>query len=148
MSEIQFILAQPPVDQFIALREKQGWGRLDIASAKHALEHSVLCGCLYQGDHLVGMGRVIGDGRLNFLLLDIIIAEPYRGKGYGHDLVGHLLDAIKNHIRQNFPKLPDHSEAYIALMSANGKEAFYHKHGFVSRPNDDFGAGMSLTLPL
>ena len=30
----------------------------------------------------------------------------------------------------------------VSLCSAKGKDEFYKKFGFVSRPNDDFGPGM------
>ena len=32
----------------------------------------------------------------------------------------------------------------ISLMSKKGKEGFYESFGFVSRPNENFGNGMSL----
>jgi hypothetical protein len=31
----------------------------------------------------------------------------------------------------------------INLMAARGKEGFYKKFGFIERPNDEKGAGMS-----
>ena len=30
----------------------------------------------------------------------------------------------------------------LDLMCARGREAFYQKHGFIARPNDELGPGM------
>ena len=32
----------------------------------------------------------------------------------------------------------------VGLMAAKGKEPFYLRYGFTKRPNDAFGAGMTL----
>jgi len=38
-------------------------------------------------------------------------------------------------------KLPN-SQMMLCLMCAKGREEFYRKHGFISRPTNDLGPGM------
>ena len=46
-----------------------------------------------------------------------------------------LLKRIKESLKPGY-------KVMISLLAAKGKEEFYNKFGFVSRPNDDFGCGM------
>jgi hypothetical protein len=34
----------------------------------------------------------------------------------------------------------------VVLVAAKGKEEFYEKFGFINRPNDIYGAGMTLFM--
>jgi len=39
------------------------------------------------------------------------------------------------------------SKVFINLMAAKGRESFYKQFGFVERPNEEFGAGMTQWIP-
>jgi len=44
-----------------------------------------------KADGLVAFGRALTDGVYKALLLDVIVAEPYRGHGVGHILIEALM---------------------------------------------------------
>jgi len=48
-----------------------------------------------------------------------------------------VMDDIKNSLKEG-------QSVYIGLMASKGKEDFYKCFGFVDRPNDSLGAGMTL----
>lgn len=81
------------------------------------------------GNKLVGMGRIVGDGAIYWYLQDIVVIPEYQGKGIGRIIVKKLMDYIYNN------SLSD-TKTTIGLMAAKGKEGFYEKFGFVVRPND------------
>ena len=114
-----------PID-FIRLRVECGWGQIEASAAQEALSSSLIHITCYFKDELVGMGRVIGDGALNFYLQDIIVRPAFQGHCIGKTLVSMLLDETKKRAGKG---------ATIGLMSARGKENFYSDFGFQVRPS-------------
>ena len=78
------------------------------------------------GNKLVGMGRIVGDGAIYWYLQDIVVIPEYQGKGIGRIIVKKLMDYIYNN------SLSD-TKTTIGLMAAKGKEEFYKKFGFIER---------------
>lgn len=87
------------------------------------------------GNKLVGMGRIVGDGAIYWYLQDIVVIPEYQGKGIGRIIVERLIDYIYDN------SLSD-TKTTIGLMAAKGKEEFYKKFGFIERPNDNQGPEM------
>lgn len=85
-------------------------------------------------DELVGLARVVGDGVLYFYIQDVIVRPDWRGHAVGRRMMDLLIDGIKERARTG---------ATIGLMAAAGKEAFYERFGFQTRPTDRLGAGMT-----
>ena len=127
----------PSLADFIALRAAEGWGEISQDTARASLKGGLVTVCAYERDTLAGFGRVVGDGVLYFYIQDLIVAPPFRGKGYGRAMLDHLLANIK---KQAAPG------ATIGLMAAHGKEAFYESFGFVARPTEACGAGMTQVI--
>jgi len=127
----------PPLSDFITLRAAEGWGEISEEAARTSLAGGLLNVCAYDSDTLAGFGRVVGDGALYFYIQDLIIVPACRGKGLGRQLLKHLLDEIRKIATPG---------ATIGLMAANGKEAFYERFDFVSRPNEIYGAGMTMVI--
>ena len=127
----------PPVHDFITLRANCGWGDLDEEVAYRALGSGIINVTLYEGDEVVGFGRVVGDGVLYFYIQDLIVKRNCRGQGLGKMLMGQLLMKITDCAPKG---------ASVGLMSATGKENFYKQFGFKVRPSAKFGAGMTLDI--
>jgi len=78
-------------------------------------------------DHIIGMANALrtistAEGCPVLLLEDVIVAEPYRGKGLGAKLVNHVLDWAKLQGIQRITLLADRE---------NGPaQRFYEKLGF------------------
>ena len=122
---------------FAHFRSQAGWGITTAQQAQRALSNTYFSVVAFDGDTPVGIGRLIGDGAIIWYVQDMIVLPEYQGKGIGSTILNKLIDfAIENSI-------PD-SDFRIALMSATGKEGFYQKFGFNTRPNDRSGAGMDM----
>jgi len=84
----------------------------------------------------VGMARVIIDYGYIVYIADVIVRPDYQGMGIGRA----LMSKVKAYIDENIA--PGQGK-FISLMAAPGKESFYEKYGFIKRPNDTLGCGMT-----
>ena len=66
---------------------------------KAGFEHSLLCLAAYEGDRLVGLLRVVGDGQTVVLLQDILVHPDHQRRGIGTMLVQVALERFKD-VRQ------------------------------------------------
>jgi GNAT superfamily N-acetyltransferase len=128
MMEIRYTNHLPARDPFYALFQTTGWNDNygltpdDLEKALQASWHLV---CAYDGDTLVGFGRMLSDGVLHAMIYEMIVAPAYQGQGIG---------------RQILKQLVAHCQAAgvrdIQLFCARGKRPFYEKNGFVARPDE------------
>jgi hypothetical protein len=82
---------EPPTPaEFIDLRARAGWGRIDEATAQRSLQAAAFSVSLRRDDRLVGFARVMGDGVLYFFLADVVIDPEFRGGGHGDALMRRL----------------------------------------------------------
>ena len=123
--EYQVVEQIPTVEDYLALREAVGWGRLDEQVTARGLTHALFTVCLLHEGNVIGCGRVIGDGGLYFYLQDIIVHPEFQGKGLGKRLMEAILAYLEEHV------LPG---AFIGLMAAKDVSNFYTKFGFTVRP--------------
>lgn len=127
------------VEEFCNLQESVGFGRPDSKQVETALKNSIYILSVEEDGKIVGMGRLVGDYARNFYLQDIFINPHYQRKGIGTAIVKKLLNYIENLEIKN-------CSIMVGLMAAKGKEDFYKKLGFSSRPNDYQGCGMMLNI--
>ena len=125
----------PTPDEYNRLRRDAGWPEMDASVAASSLPHSCFAICAYEGSDLVGMGRVVGDFGLCFYIQDVVVLKTHQGRGIGDAIMRRLMEFISRHAVEH---------TYVGLMSAVGKEPFYHRYDFTSRPTAAFGAGMTL----
>ena len=85
----------------------------------------------YQEGRLVGLGRVISDGVLHGLVVDVIVVPELQGQGIGRGIMQRLLARCRE------AGLRD-----VQLFCARGKADFYRQLGFRDRPGD--APGMDL----
>lgn len=111
----------PTVAEHRALFEAVGWTPYAPAAAETALANS-LCGVVaLDGERLVGMGRVIGDGGKFFYVQDVAVLPEVQGKGVGTLIMDRLLAWIK----KNAPHEP-----FVGLFATGVAIPFYAKYGF------------------
>lgn len=89
---------------------------------------------VYDEDRIVGSGRIVGDGGLCFYLQDIMVLKAYQRRGIGSEIVRLLME----YLAENAP-----FNSYVGLMAGKGLEKFYSRYGFISRPNEFMGPGMT-----
>lgn len=131
---IEVFSLPPTAEEFVELRSACGWGAVEPTIAERALAAGMVNAVARDGDRLAGFGRVVGDGVLYFYLQDVIVHPDYRGQGVGRLIVETLLADVLRRAPVG---------ATIGLMAAAGKEGFYEKFGFIRRPTDRLGAGMT-----
>lgn len=124
-------------EEYNHLRRSVGWHEFDATSVGKSLERSMFCITVTDGNKLVGMGRVIGDERLDFYIKDVIVIPEYQGMHIGTGIMERVMTFISRNAING---------ASVVLMSATGKEGFYRKFGFTERPNSNQGAGMNLEI--
>ena len=130
---IEYQTSNPSSDQYFALFETTGWNREFLVTPDDlaiAVANSQYVVTAYDGEKLIGFGRVVTDGVLHAMLYDMIVHPDYQGRGIGTTILGMLVKWCNEaHIRD------------IQLFCARGKSAFYGKSGFNPRPGD--APGMS-----
>ena len=105
--------------EYNMLRGLVGWGTYEESVIEKGLAESLYCLC---------------DGALVFYIQDIIVLPDHQGKGLGQGIMERVMAFINGRASKN---------TIIGLMAAKGKEEFYHKFGFSSRPSDKHGCGMT-----
>lgn len=113
--------------EFLNLRAAVGWPESDEESTRTALLNSLCSVVAEENEAVIGFGRVIGDGGLYFYVQDVIVHPDHQGKGVGTALMAALLDFIGSAARRG---------AFIGLMAASGRSAFYERFGFRMRSPD------------
>ncbi len=125
----------PSGEEYLALRNSVNWVSPSELDCNKGLSSSVLSLTVRKDTKLIGMGRIVGDGIFTFFIVDIIVLPEYQKLGIGSEIMTNIMHYIDNTSAKN---------SYITLMAAKGKEDFYKKFGFITRPNDIFGPGMVL----
>ncbi|MCK9170353.1 MAG: GNAT family N-acetyltransferase [Treponema sp.] len=125
--------------EFNLLRKSVGWNEFNENEIGKSLEHYLysIAAVDDSNDRIVGMGRVLGDEKIDFFIKDIIIVPEYQGKHIGTTIMNKIME----YINRNAVDL-----ANVALMAAKDKETFYERFGFSVRPNTRQGAGMNLKI--
>ena len=121
---LRYSAHSPDAAAFKALYDTTGWGPAERPAAFYAEALAAswrTCSC-YDGDTLVGFGRVISDGRLHAFITEMIVRPAQQQRGIGAALLRELVAACRT------AGVTD-----IQLFCAEGKEAFYRKGGFAPR---------------
>lgn len=127
------------VKEYNALRKSVNWKELPEAQAERGLSNTYYLTAAVIDGQAVGMARLISDGGYVAYLADVVVNQDYQGLGIGKLILKDMLDYIKNTLSQG-------DQVMVVLVAAKGKEDFYTKYGFIQRPNEMYGAGMTLWL--
>jgi predicted GNAT family N-acyltransferase len=127
------------VEEFNALRVAVGWSAIENELAAKGLENTAFVVCAKDGEKAVGMARVITDYGYVVNITDVIVVPEYQGKGIGGEIMSRVMAYVNENIAPGQKKM-------ISLLSRAGKEEFYEKYGFIKRPKDDLGCGMSFWI--
>lgn len=122
----------PSNREFNELFSSVSWGtREDSKINEHRLK-SDFAVCIYDNEIIIGMARIVGDGSY-YTVYDVVTRKEYQGKGIGTMLMNEILKWYKS---------IEDDDTYLYLGASYGKEKFYEKFGFRSRPYGHIGAGM------
>ena len=125
---ITYLSSVPDSESYHRLFETTGW------NARYAASHPELARALADswhfvtakdGETLIGSGRIISDGVLYALVLDIMVDPGYRSRGIGREIMTRLLAEVREACIRD-----------VLLFSPKGYADFYAKFGFEVRPDD------------
>lgn len=120
---------------YIVLYNAVGWQAPPESQVALALKNSSYTICIKDRNKPVGMGRVIGDGAISYLIKDVAVLPTYQNQGVGTIIVTRIIEHIKASVPLGFG-------VSVELISSEGKELFYEKFLFGKKPGDGMGHGM------
>lgn len=121
MADYILVAETPSTADYRRLREVAGLSGKSQEAAEAGLPNSWFAVIVRQGDAVIGMGRVIGDGGTAFQIVDIAVEPAHQGKGLGKRIMAALMD----HLRQHAP-----ATAYVSLIADGDARHLYAKYGF------------------
>ena len=121
MADYVLVAGTPSTADYRRLREVAGLSGKSQEAAEAGLPNSWFAVIVRQGDAVIGMGRVIGDGGTAFQIVDIAVEPAHQGKGLGKRIMAALMD----HLRQHAP-----ATAYVSLIADGDARHLYAKYGF------------------
>jgi len=130
---LKYIYKIPSYDEYNGLKKELGWKVMDKATTVKGLNNSIMSVCVYDDEQFIGMGRIVGDGGMVFVISNMMIKPSYHGQGIGKRIMGILSDYLDENCTKN---------TLVMLMARKGTEAFYESFGFIRRPSNEGGAGM------
>ncbi|TCZ79272.1 GNAT family N-acetyltransferase [Paenibacillus albiflavus] len=119
------------VEQLYELYEDLGWNeylKLSPEVLHRAIMQSGITMNAYNGDQLVGTGRVITDGYINAYLCGVGVQPDYQRQGIGSELINRLVQKCKE------------TNLHVQLFCSEDNMPFYHKFDF-----KEFAIGMKLS---
>ena len=126
----------PPAEDYLRLRVAAGLSRKSPEGAAIGLANSWHAVVVRHGGEIVGMGRVIGDGGLFFMVVDIAVEPAHQGRGLGKAIMAALVERL----REAAP-----SRAHVALIADGEAHRLYAQYGFtLTAPG---GVGMQMVIP-
>ena len=124
------------IEEYNDLRASVDFITIRPNRAKTALDNALYTIVARDAGRPVGMTRVVGDGGYVYFICDVIVRPEYQSKGLGRRLIETTLDWLETQVDSD-------ETIMVNLMSAMGKEEFYEKLGFSTRPFGNHGSGMS-----
>lgn len=126
-------------EEYNEIRVLVGYRALTPGQAERGLAHTTFLEAARDNGKLIGMGRILYDYGSTAYIADIFVHPDYQRKGIGSQIVKRLMS-----------RTLDAAEAgeriFFILGAAKGKEPFYEQLGFLRRPNEMSGCGMSVYI--
>jgi GNAT superfamily N-acetyltransferase len=112
----------PTITEYFNLCNAVGWtDYMNFEVAEESLNRSIFGVVIYYKDEVIGMGRIVGDGKIYFYIQDIAVKAEYQNKGIGK----MIMNSIVEYLTENAPE-----KAFVGLFAVEGKEKFYSQYGF------------------
>lgn len=126
-------------EDFNLLKKSVGFLEKPLLQVEKALQNGLFSIAAFNNEKIIGMGRLVGDGSMYWYVQDLVILPQYQSQGIGKEIMNHLLKFVADNSQPG-------TKVTIGLMAAKGKEGFYKKLGFRSRPNEKEDAGMIMII--
>ena len=120
-SKYQALHQVPDVQTYCHLRAASGLSAKTTEAAERGLKNTLFAVQITDGDKIVGMGRVIGDGGTTYQVCDIAVLPEQQGQGLGK----LIMTEIMAYLDENAPE-----SAYVSLIADGPAAHLYTKYGF------------------
>ena len=108
-------------EQLLKLFHQAPWAKgRTLEEASEMLRHTEIAVCAWDGDHLVGFGRVLTDFVYRAAIWDVIVDKGYQKQGIGTEIIQRIL---------NHPRLKKVELFWLCTR----RPGFYQKLGFSSK---------------
>jgi GNAT superfamily N-acetyltransferase len=132
---IEIIYRLPTVPEFAAVTAAVGFKPHPPEAIAIGLANSFCGVCAVADEGVVGIGRIVGDGGLDFYLSGIMVVPACQRRGIGTRIVEALLERVK--------QVP-YANILVEALPLPGLESFYARFGF--RACRQYSPGMHLWL--
>lgn len=121
-------------EDYCRLRESVGWMNFSKTQTEKSLKNSLYTVVADRNNHVIGMGRLIGDG-MYYMIVDIVVQPTCQQMGIGSKIFDMIVEYVDR-------ETPVGGRSSIQLIAEKGKETFYEKRGFKITPHEFCGSGM------
>ena len=118
------------------LRNSAGWPQMHREQINTGLKNSAFIVAAKDGESTVGMARLVSDGGYVIFVVDVLVLPEYQRRGIGKAMMGKIMEYVRSKLKKGYC-------IQVDLMAAKGKEKFYEEFGFIKRPDDNYGCGMT-----
>ena len=125
----------PGIDDYRRLRSVAGLSPKSADAAVRGLANTLYGVSVIDGERVIGMGRIIGDGGCFFVVVDIAVQPEYQKRGLGK----RIMDALDAWLRANAPV-----SSNVSLFADGDAKHLYAKYGFVEA--GPVSVGMDYTI--
>ena len=112
----------PSVEVYNQLRVNAGMNSTKPHSeVEKALEGTLFLVSVYEEDELIGLGRIVGDGGIAFIVCDIMVDKKFQRRG----IANQIMEMIDQWFDEN-----THESSFITLLAKVPADKLYRKHHF------------------
>ena len=118
---VEIVARKPTPAEYESVVASVGFRSHDHAAVEVALANTPYCVCAVDGHEVIGLGRIIGDGAISFLLTNVMVRPSHQRRGIGSRIVRVLCEAVE--------ALPYHN-IVVEAVPLPGLQSFYERLGF------------------
>lgn len=119
---MEFTHKIPSVEAYNQLRVNAGMSSTKPHSeVEKALKGTLFLVSVYEEDELIGLGRIVGDGGIAFIVCDIMVDKKFQRRG----IANQIMEMIDQWFDKN-----THESSFITLLAKVPADKLYRKHHF------------------
>ena len=119
---MEFTHKIPSVEAYNQLRVNAGMNSTKpYSEVKKAFEGTLFLVSVYEEDELIGLGRIVGDGGIAFIVCDIMVDKKFQRRG----IANQIMEMIDQWFDKN-----THESSFITLLAKVPADKLYRKHHF------------------
>jgi GNAT superfamily N-acetyltransferase len=124
---VELVERVPTADEYVELLRRVGWTPPPVEDCRRALRGSLTAICAVdEHEAVVGMGRLVGDGRMYCFAVDVVVDPDAQGQGIGQGIM-EALEALATRRRLG---------TRLDLVAAPDVAPFYRRLGYSRLPSD------------